>query len=87
MKFRSTTAAAACIIALASSLTGCATPAKSDAMVAEPVAIAHTSSSDVSVVVSGGKTTSSMGASQVSDDAFQQALSDSITKSGVFQSR
>jgi hypothetical protein len=85
MSSRSVTAAAACVIAVAALLGGCATAAKSDAMVAEPVAIAHTSSSDVSVVVSGGKATTTMGASQVSDDGFAQALSDSITKSGLFK--
>ena len=85
MSSRSVTATAASVIALAALLGGCATAAKSDAMVAEPVAIAHTSSSDVSVVVSGGKATSSTGASQISDDGFAQALSDSITKSGLFK--
>jgi PBP1b-binding outer membrane lipoprotein LpoB len=85
MSSRSVTATAASVIALAALLGGCATAAKPDAMVAEPVAIAHTSSSDVSVVVSGGKATSGMGASQISDDGFAQALSDSITKSGLFK--
>jgi len=84
MKFTGITAAVSMIV-LASVLTGCATAAKPDAMVAEPVAISHTSSSEVSVVVSGGKTTSSMGASQVSDEAFAQALSESIAKSGLFK--
>jgi len=74
----------AALIAFASLLAGCATPAKSDAMVAEKVTVAHPSSSDLSVVVSGGKATSSVGASQISDDAFAQALRDSITKSGLF---
>jgi hypothetical protein len=85
MSSRSVTAAAASVIALAALLGGCATAAKPEAMVAEPVAIAHTSSSDVSVVVSGGKATSTTGASQISDDGFAQALSDSITKSGLFK--
>jgi hypothetical protein len=85
MSPRSVTAGAAAVIVAAALLGGCATAAKSDAMVAEPVAIAHTSSSDVSVVVSGGKATSSMGASQISDDGFAQALRDSITKSGLFK--
>ena len=73
MSSRSVTAVVASLIAAASLLTGCATASKPDAMVAEPVAISHTSSSDVSVVVSGGKETTKMGASQVSDDAFAQA--------------
>lgn len=84
MKLRSTCAAAALIV-MAAAVTGCATGAKPDAMVAEKVAIAHQSSSNVTVAVSGGKSTSSMGASQVSDSDFAQALSDSITKSGLFK--
>ena len=85
MSTRKVTAAAASVIVAAAVLGGCATAAKSDAMVAEPVAITHTSSSDVSVIVSGGKETSGMGASQISDDGFGQALRDSITKSGLFK--
>jgi hypothetical protein len=85
MNSRSATVVAASMIAVASLLTGCATAAKSDAMVAEPVAIAHKSSGDVSIAVSGGKATTTMGASQVSDDAFAQALRDSITSSGLFK--
>jgi hypothetical protein len=70
----------------AAALSGCATGAKPEAMVADKVAIAHSSSSDVTVVVSGGKETSKLGASQVSSDAFAQALRDSIGKSGLFKS-
>ena len=65
-------------------LVGCASGAKPEGMVAEKVAVAHPSSSDVSIVVSGGKATSSSGASQISDDAFAQALRDSIRDSGLF---
>jgi ATP phosphoribosyltransferase regulatory subunit HisZ len=77
-----------CLLAAlaAASLGGCATGAKPEAMVADKVAISHSSSSDVTVVVSGGKETSKLGASQVSDAAFAQALRDSITKSGLFKS-
>jgi hypothetical protein len=85
MSSRSVVAVVAAAMAAAALLSGCATATKSEAMVAEPVAIAHTSSSDVSVVVSGGKETSKMGASQISDDSFAQALRDSITKAGLFK--
>lgn len=78
-------AAGAILIALTFLLAGCASGAKPEAMVAEKVAVAHPSNNDVSVVVSGGKATSSVGASQISDDAFAQALRDSITKSGLFK--
>jgi hypothetical protein len=65
-------------------ISGCATGSKPDAMVVQIVAPVHKSDSDVSVAVSGGKETSKMGASQISDDAFGQALRDSIAKSGLF---
>jgi hypothetical protein len=77
-------AAGATLIAVACLLAGCATATKPEAMVAEKVAVAHPSGSNVSIAVSGGKETSSMGASQVSNDAFSQALADSVTKSGLF---
>jgi len=63
---------------------GCATPATSVAMTATSATAVHQIGSDVSVAVSGGKETSSMGASQISDQAFAQALRDSIEKSGLF---
>jgi hypothetical protein len=72
------------IAALTSQMTGCATAAKSDAMTAQPATLVHKSGSDVSVAVSGGKDTSSMGASQISNDNFAQALRDSISQSGLF---
>ena len=81
MKFRNLAVAVVLILAVS----GCATGAKPDAMVADKVVIAHASGSDVTVAVSGGKDTSKMGASQVSDDAFAQALRDSIAKSGLFK--
>ncbi len=74
----------ACLLAAATLTGGCATPANSVAMVATPATPVHQIGSDVSVAVSGGSQTSSMGASQISDDAFAQALSDSIAKSGLF---
>jgi hypothetical protein len=65
---------------------GCASGSKPDAMVAQVVAPVHRSDGDVSIAVSGGKETSKMGASQISDDAFAQALRDSIQKAGLFSS-
>jgi hypothetical protein len=76
--------ALACVIAGAALAGGCATPASSGAMTAAPATPVHQLGSDVSVAVSGGKETSSMGASQISDEAFAQALRDSIEKSGLF---
>lgn len=74
----------ACAIAMAMLTGGCATPAGSGAMTATPPTPVHQIGSDVSVAVSGGKETSSTGASQISDEAFAQALRDSIEKSSLF---
>jgi hypothetical protein len=81
---KKTNAVLACGLLAASLLAGCATGSKPDAMVATPVAAVHKSPSDVSIAVSGGKETSKAGASQISNDAFAQALQDSISKSGLF---
>ena len=74
-----------CLLVFAALLVGgCASPTKPDAMIADAVMPVHTSSSDVSVAVSGGKETSSVGKSQISNDAFAQALRASIEKAGLF---
>ena len=85
MRLSTRSAAGAMLIASACLLAGCAAGAKPEAMVAEKVAVSHQSNGDVSVIVSGGKATSAVGASQISDDSFAQALRDSITKSGLFK--
>jgi hypothetical protein len=64
---------------------GCATGAKSEGMVVQQSVVPHAIPSTVTVAVSGGSKTSSTGASQISDDAFAQALRDSITKTGLFK--
>jgi hypothetical protein len=66
-------------------LGGCATGAKPEGMVVQRSAVPHGIASTVSVAVSGGSKTSSTSASQISDDAFAQALRDSITKTGLFK--
>lgn len=70
--------------ALLAAIGGCATASKPDAMVVQIVAPVHKIDADVSVAVSGGKETSKMGASQISDEAFAQALRESIEKAGLF---
>ena len=71
-------------VVVLSSLEGCASAATSQAMTAEIVAPVHHSASAVTVAVAGGKETSAVGASQISNDAFAAALRDSIEKSGLF---
>ena len=65
-------------------VSGCASPAKPDAMVPTIVPATHRNDHDVMVAVSGGKATSSAGASQISDEDFATALRQSLEKSGVF---
>ena len=76
--------ALACALAVAALLGGCAAPATSVGMTAVPTTPAHQIGGDVSVAVSGGSQTSSTGGSQISDEAFAQALRDSIQQSGLF---
>jgi hypothetical protein len=66
-------------------MSGCAQPSKPDAMVVHVIGPVHKTEADVSVSVSGGKETSKMGASQISDDAFATALRGSIEEAGLFR--
>src|SRR5258708_35513922 len=74
------------LVVSAALIGGCASGSKPDAMVAQIVAPVHKNAGDVSIAVSGGKETSKMGASQISNDAFAQALRESIEKAGLFSS-
>jgi hypothetical protein len=72
------------LVSAAALTAGCATASKPDDMVATPATLVHRNSASVSVAVSGGKETNPMWESQISDDAYAQALRDSIQKSGLF---
>ena len=63
---------------------GCASGAKPEAMIAQIHLPVHKSPSNVVVAVLGGRGTSIMGASQISDEDFAQALRRSIEQSGLF---
>jgi len=63
---------------------GCATGARPEAMMASTSQSIHQSSSSVVVAVMGGKATSSIGASQIADEDFEQALRQSIEQSRLF---
>ena len=69
------------VVALAS---GCATPATHEGMIPADYDVATKHSKTVGVKVGGGQETSSVGKSQISDEAFSNALIESITKSQVF---
>jgi hypothetical protein len=64
---------------------GCASAAKPEAMLARMSAPVHQSQFDVNVTVIGGKETSQMRGSQISDQDFAEALQDSIIQSGLFR--
>jgi len=78
MKFRLNIAALVSGVLAASLLGGCASPARPEAISATLVMPVHKSTGDVSVTVSGGS------AAEISNDAFAQALRDSIERSGIF---
>jgi hypothetical protein len=64
---------------------GCATPTQTSAMVALPqLEDVHQSPSSLAVSVMGGRETSAVGASQISNQDFAQALKDSISKANLF---
>lgn len=63
---------------------GCASAAKPEAMIAHVNLPVHQSPSTVIVSVIGGRSTSSMGVSQISDEDFAEALRQSMEHSGLF---
>ena len=65
-------------------ITECAAPSQPGAMIAAPAGEVHHSRESVSVQVTGGKETSSVRTSQISDQDFAQALRESIDRSGLF---
>ncbi|MDP2279488.1 MAG: hypothetical protein Q8K51_14835 [Nitrospirota bacterium] len=66
-------------------LAGCvAAPAKHDGMIPTTFETAGKHSKTVSVSVQGGRETKLLTSTQISDEAFTQALADSITKSQTF---
>jgi hypothetical protein len=67
-------------------LAGCASAPTFDTMIPASVSTEKHHTQSVSVSVSGGKATDAMDKPQISDDAFKQALTESITRSRVFSS-
>ena len=81
--FRFLSAAALCASVVV--IAGCASPSKPEGMV--PVAaIAGQHAQTTGVVVAGGSETSALGKSQISNEAFQQAIVMSIEKNKTFSS-
>lgn len=71
-------------LVLAALLGGCATPATHEGMAPAVVGTARTHPHSVSVAVTGGKETDSIGKPQISDEAMAQALTDAIVRSQTF---
>jgi hypothetical protein len=73
------------IVLLAWATVGCASSAKPEAMISVPAAPVHRSASDVVVTAIGGKETSAMLVSQISNEDFALAIRDSFVKAGLFK--
>ena len=73
-----------CLLASWAVLSGCSTPATSKSMVVSTFSLQKVFPYSVSVNVLGGKETGAMDKSQISNEAFMQAIADSLYKSGLF---
>jgi ABC-type uncharacterized transport system auxiliary subunit len=67
-------------------LSGCASPATKEAMVAQNVQFTTKHDRTVSVRTAGGAETTAMDSSNISDADFKAAIEESITKTKVFKS-
>ena len=73
-----------CLLASWAILSGCSPPATSKSMVVSTFSLQKVFPYSVSVNVLGGKETGAMDKSQISNEAFMQAIADSLYKSGLF---
>jgi Flp pilus assembly protein CpaB len=74
------------LCAAAAVIAGCATASKPEAMVPTTAIAGIQHAKTTSVVVAGGSETSALGKSQISNEAFQQAIAQSIEKNKTFSS-
>jgi len=81
---RSISLLALCAVAVV--MTGCATASKPEAMIPTASVAGTKHAQTASVVVAGGSETSALGKSQISNQAFQQAIVASIEKNKTFSS-
>ncbi len=70
--------------AWASLLAGCATPAASEAMIPETATVEKTHPYSVNVEVTGGRATEPTGTPQISNDSFDEAISETLKKAKTF---
>lgn len=77
-------AVTAVLLACAGLLSGCATPAASRAMVPETATAEKTHPYSVNVEVTGGRATEPTGTPQISNDNFDQAITETLSKTKTF---
>ncbi len=65
-------------------LSGCAMPAVSEAMIPETASIEKTHPYSVNVEVTGGRATEPTGAPQIANDAFDEAITETLIKAKTF---
>ncbi len=65
-------------------LSGCATPAVSEAMIPETASIEKTHPYSVNVEVTGGRATEPTGTPQIANDAFDEAITETLIKAKTF---
>lgn len=65
-------------------LAGCATPAASEAMIPETATIEKTHPYSVNVEVTGGRATEPTGTPQIANDAFDEAITETLEKTEAF---
>ena len=76
--------AALALVAGCLSLGGCATPAVSEAMIPETATIEKTHPYSVNVEVTGGRATEPIGIPQIANEAFAEAITETLEKTKAF---
>ena len=77
-------AAVVVLLALGAGLGGCATPAASKAMIPETVVVETTHPYSVNVQVTGGRATEPTGTPQISNESFDEAISETLRTARTF---
>ena len=76
--------AALALLAWAGLLGGCATPAASEAMIPETASAEKTHPYSVNVDVTGGRATEPIGQPQIANEAFTEAITETLIKTKTF---
>jgi hypothetical protein len=73
-------------LAVVAAVSGCASPAGKEGMLAQNVQVAHKHDRTVAVTAAGGAATGAMDSSNIADADFKTAIETSITQHQVFKS-